>query len=247
MKKKVLLICMTIIFFVLFIYSLTNIIIWYFDNKHTESIVNELIEGSIEIEKKENTETKEETTTQTINFDYLTNKNKDTVGWIKVNNTNINYPFVQAKDNKYYLKHSFDKKYTDAGWVFLDYRNNINELDKNTIIYAHARKDKSMFGTLKNTLKKNWYNNKSNHIITLTTKTKELKFQVFSTYHVETEDYYITTKFKNDEEYIKFLNTIKKRSIHNYNVSLNKDDYVLTLSSCFNEKEKVVLHAKLIN
>ena len=49
----------------------------------------------------------------------------------------INYPFVQTSDNDYYLNHSFNKKYNDAGWVFMDYRNNASNFDKNTILYAH--------------------------------------------------------------------------------------------------------------
>ena len=62
--------------------------------------------------------------------DELKKKNPDTVGWIKVDNTNINYPYVQTTDNSFYLNHSFDKSYNEAGWVFLDYRNN-NNLDNN--------------------------------------------------------------------------------------------------------------------
>ena len=87
-----------------------------------------------------------------VDFQELKSTNNQTVGWIQVNGTNINYPFVQANDNKYYLTHSFDKSHNTSGWVFLDYRNNIQTLDKNTILYAHGRIDKTMFGTLKNIL-----------------------------------------------------------------------------------------------
>ena len=52
--------------------------------------------------------------------------NNDVRGWIQVNGTNINYPFVQTNNNDFYLKHSFDKSYNSSGWIFLDYRNNIN-------------------------------------------------------------------------------------------------------------------------
>lgn len=66
---------------------------------------------------------------------------------MKVNGTNINYHFVQANDNIYYLTHSFNKSYNAVGWVFLDYRNN-NTNNKNTIIYAHGRTNKTMFGVI---------------------------------------------------------------------------------------------------
>ena len=103
-----------------------------------------------------------------------------------------------------------------------------------------------MFGTLKNTLKKDWYNNKENQIIKMITPKYTLEYQVFSTYHIKTEDYYIQTNFNSDKEFEKFLTTIKNRSTHNYKVNLNKDDYILTLSSCYLENEKIVLHAKQI-
>ena len=68
-----------------------------------------------------------------VDFTELKKVNSDVKGWIQVNGTNINYPFVQTKDTKFYLNHSFDKKYNDAGWVFLDYRNNIDLSNKNNI------------------------------------------------------------------------------------------------------------------
>ena len=108
-----------------------------------------------------------------VDFNELKKINSNTKGWIQVNGTNINYPFVQAKDNKFYLTHSFDKSYNSAGWVFLDYRNNINELSKNTIIYAHGRLDTTMFGSLKNILKSGWLNNSNNHVVKLSTETKK--------------------------------------------------------------------------
>ena len=50
-----------------------------------------------------------------VNFNNLKNINEDTKGWIKVEGTNINYPFVQSNDNEYYLKHSFDKTSNKKG------------------------------------------------------------------------------------------------------------------------------------
>ena len=100
-----------------------------------------------------------------------------------------------------------------------------------------------MFGTLKNILNENWYNNDENLQIKFITQEGEDTFQVFSIYRIEKEDYYITTSFKNDFE--KFLNTIKKRTIKNFDIELNENDQILTLSTCDNNnKYRVVLHAK---
>ena len=237
MKKKIFLICITIIFFAILIYSLIHIFFWYKENTHTTELIEEINESiKVNVETKENI----------IDLNKLKSKNKNTIGWLKVKSTKIDYPFVQYKDNDYYLNHSFDNKYSSAGWVFMDYRNNNNFIDQNTIIYAHARKDKTMFGTLKNTLTKKWYKNKDNHIITINLENETLYYQVFSSYHIKTEDYYITTSF-NEKEFNRFINTIKKRSVYNYNVDVTIDDYILTLSTCYNNTDKTVVHAKLIN
>ena len=180
-----------------------------------------------------------------VNFDNLKKINSDVVGWIKVNGTNINYPFVQSKDNKYYLTHSFSKSYNNAGLVFLDYRNN-NINNRNTIIYAHGRTDKTMFGTLRKVLNNGWINNTNNYVIKISTEKENSLWQIFSIYHIPTTNDYLQTEFKDEREYQRFLNILKNRSNHNFNTSITSNDTILTLSTCYNDSEKMVVHAKLI-
>ena len=181
-----------------------------------------------------------------VNFDDLLKINNETKGWIQVNGTNINYPFVQTNNNDYYLTHSYDKSYNQAGWVFMDYRNDTVNYDKNTILYAHGMNNKTMFGSLRNILSSSWYNNTNNHIIKLSTPTENTLWQVFSVYHIETTNDYIQTEFASDEEYQSFLDMLKGRSAVTFDTSLNTTDKILTLSTCYNKTDKVVMHAKLI-
>ena len=250
------------IFISIIVFCLIKIFIWGKDNKDTSKVIND-ITNAVNVtlrDDDDNTElvndTNEEETSDywyyikfpliDVDITELKEKNSDTVGWINVNNTNINYPFVQGKDNSYYLSHSFDKKYNEAGWVFLDYRNSKDLNNKNTILYAHSRLDKTMFGSLSKVLKSSWYNNKDNHIIRLSTDTENTLWQIFSVYKIPEESYYITTNFNTNEEYSKFLNTIKQRSIHNFNTNLDTNDKILTLSTCYSDIERTVVHAKLI-
>lgn len=181
-----------------------------------------------------------------VDFNDLKNINPSTIGWIQVNGTNINYPFVQTNDNKYYLNHSFNKSKNSAGWVFMDYRNNISVLDKNTIIYAHGRLDNTMFGSLKNILTSGWLNNKNNYIVKLSTEYENNLWQVFSVYKIKTTNDYLQISFISNESFLEFTDKLIKRSNFNFNTKVNENDKILTLSTCYNEKEKVVLHAKLI-
>lgn len=248
-------------------YGIYELVKWNIDNIDTAKVLAEIEDNVIVKEEKddENTEIigqpEEDEKEPEILSDYwyyvkfplidvdinsLKKKNSDTVGWINVNNTNINYPYVQSKDNKYYLNRSYDRSYNDAGWVFMDYRNNSNLDNKNTILYAHSRLDKTMFGSLSKVLKSEWHANKDNHIIRISTSDENTLWQIFSVYKIEAESYYITTDFNNDSEYNKFLKTIKKRSIYNFNTSLDTNDKILTLSTCYDDGVRTVVHAKLI-
>ena len=128
----------------------------------------------------------------------------------------------------------------------MDYRNNSKDFDQNTIIYGHGRLNKTMFGSLKNVVKKSWYSNKDNYIVKISTESENTLWQVFSTYRIKTTNDYLQTNFSSDEEYLEFLNMLKDRSVFDYKVDLNSNDKIISLSTCHNESEKIVLHAKLI-
>lgn len=239
-----------VISIIIIIISLYYIYLWYIDNKKTENILNEIYENANVSSDNISVDNDLKIEVENIDFNKLINKNPDTIGWIKVLGTDINYPVVQTNNNDFYLTHSFDKSYNKAGWIFADYINkNLknNELDKNTIIYGHNRQNNSMFGTLSNVFKEEWLSNKKNHYINFSTLNNNMVWKVFSTYTIEKEEYYIQSNFSSDEEYISFLNTIKNRSTYKYDVNISKEDKILTLSTCTNVGEgRTVLHAKLI-
>lgn len=261
-KKFLLLLLLIVIYVVYLLFSVTILIGWFIDSKKTKDI-SEKIEKSIVVE--EVVEAKEEELVNppvtkesdywyytkqklmSVDFTKLKKINSDTIGWIQLQGTNINYPVVQTTDNSYYLSHSYNKENNTAGWVFMDYRNNATNLNNNTIIYAHSRNDGSMFGSLKTVLTKEWLNNKQYHTVYFSTPYENTLWQVFSVYTTPSESYYITPTFKNKEDYTKFLITLKKRSIYNFPAELNVNDKILTLSTCRdNYGNRIVLHAKLI-
>ena len=262
-KKNIFLFILLLIFIIIFINSLYNTFKWKKEDKKINNEIEEIYDviDISDINDNEKTEiinqVKEipkfnpywdyiKMNLIEVDFEKLRLKNLDTKGWLQVNGTNINYPFVQSNNNEYYLTHSFNKTYNTAGWVFLDYRNNLKKIEKNTIIYAHGRLNNIMFGSLKNIIKSNWYENIENHIIKLSTDYHNTLWQVFSVYSIPTTSDYIQTEFARDNDYREFLNMLLKRSSYNFNTSVYESDNILTLSTCYNEKEKVVLHAKLI-
>ncbi len=249
-----------IIFLIIFGISFLNIIFWYRDYRKTIKIVDELkdIYVTKEVDNLKEIyvnppEDDNDIYWQLINKKLLSvdlteykNKNADTVAWLKIDNTNVDYPLVKSTDNKFYLNKNFAKENSKAGWIFSDYRNNFLNLNYNTIIYGHKRKDKTMFGTLDYLLNEHWYDNLDNYLIYLSTDNINYLFQVFSVYTIYQESYYIKTNFINKEEYQKFLDTIKERSKFNLG-NVNIYDKILTLSTCLdNNGNRIVVHAKLI-
>lgn len=261
-KEKMIWTMVIVVSSVILIILLVVLVNWGLENKKTDDILSDVYDAA-EVKEITTTTKKEENTSVTtttslydkyesmnileVNFDNLKGINPDTVGWINVPGTKINYPFVHTKDNEYYLKHTFDKTSNKKGWVYLDYRNNIDNLSKNTILYAHGLVNNQMFGSMRRVVKQSWYNNKNNRIITIVTPIGNQKWQVFSTYTIEPESYYITTSFKDNDEFNNFINTLKQRSVYNYGVEVNANDKILTLSSCYDDKKRMVLHAKLIS
>ena len=228
-----------LLFFVL-IYSGIKIFKWYKDKTNNNKIV-EQIKNTVIIE--ENNEDGNEKG-YTVDFNKLKEQNNETIAWLKINNTNVEYPVVKATNNSFYLNHSFDKSKNSAGWIFADYKNKFDNTDKNIVIYGHNMRDGSMFGSMLNILDAKWYENEENTNITLYTENEKCIYKVFSIYKIENEDYYIKTEFKNDNEFEEFVKNLKKRSIKDFNVDISKDDNILTLSTCANNnKYRIVLHS----
>lgn len=180
-------------------------------------------------------------------FSTLQEINKDTVGWLTVNNTRIDYPVVQAKDNDYYLRRDYYQNKNRHGWIFMDYRNNPDELNENTIIYGHNLANQTMFGTLRYALNSYWYKKSANQIITFNTPNENMKFQIFSIYTIPTTNDYLDITFPTTDAYQAYIDLVKGRSIYDFNIEVTTGDKILTLSTCANGNDKrLVIHAKLI-
>lgn len=240
-QKAIINLIIYLLLFSLLIFSSFKIFMWYIDNKNSKKLTEQINEAVVVQENKLDEEKYD------VDFEKLKAQNEDVIAWIKVYNTDIEYPIVQTKDNDYYLNHSFDKSKNEAGWIFADYRNKFDGTDRNIVIYGHNRQDGSMFSTLHNFMEKDWQNsNRDAKIIFITKDEKEI-YEIFSVYEIKKENYYINTNFQNDEQFENFINTIQKRSSKRIDVDVSKEDTILTLSTCSDKRGyRVVVHAKKI-
>ncbi len=256
---KYLLYVVIIILIGVFGYSGYKIISWRIDNQKTQDIIDSLKDSvdikenagkNVEIVVKEFTEDVLQYLAMDfidIDFTDLKEDNEDVVGWVEVEGTKVNYPFVQTNNNSYYLYHSIDKSSNEAGWIFLDYRNTLWQ-EKNTIIYGHGRLNKTMFGSLNDILTSGWTDDTENFVIKISTEDENSVWQIFSAYHIANSPRpdYSQISFSSNEDFTNFTNKLIKRSMFDFKTTVDADDKILTLSTCYSNTEKMVIHAKLI-
>ena len=178
-------------------------------------------------------------------FEFLVNNNS----CININgtNTNINFPVVQAKDNKFYLKKNFKKEYNSAGWIFADYRNSFENLDQNTIVYGHNRRNGTMFSNLKKFLDASFAQKPSSMYFSSNTPKQRYIAKIYSVYKISSTKLTLANNFENSEEYQKFIDEVKSRSQYEYTTEVYTSDKTLTLCTCDdNTAYRIAIHAKLI-
>lgn len=236
MRKKLIAISVLACSLLAMLFSFFNIVNWMEDNKKTEERI-EIVQEVTKIEINP------VSTFLSVDFTELSKINDEVVAWIKVPETSVNYPVVKHKDNSYYLTHSYDKSFNYAGWIYTDYRNDIDDLVSNNIIYGHGRVDGSMFGSLRDLINKDG----SEKLVYISTPYNNYIFQVFSIYRIMNTNDYLYTGYDNNEKFLSFIDLIKNRSLVKYDdLEIEPSDKILTLATCYDTREKFVIHAKMI-
>lgn len=264
-KDRIFLFVFRFISLIIIIFCLFLLYNWNLENKANAAIADSLVADSTTEEvisisslnadsQTENSNTINENPIDKLNvkiakpnFDELIAKNDKTVGWIMINNTNINYPIVQSNNNSYYLKHNFNKESNSAGWIFADYKNSFGTLDDNTIIYGHNRRNNTMFSSLRQYLEPSFYTNEENKYFSFSTKNDSYIGEVFSVYKANSNSLEFTNLFSSTKDFENFLKDSIARSINNFNTEVTTSDKIITLCTCDNNNIfRIVVHAKLI-
>ena len=161
---------------------------------------------------------------ESIDWNKLKTINEDIIGWIKIENTNINYPIPQDNDNLKYLNHSFDKKYNKSGSIFTIDKNPFD--DDETTLYGHNMKTNIMFSELANYMRNDYFYEHQNFIIY--TEKQNYKATIFSCYSIGIYDEEKNLKSLSFEEKIEYYKKISKISTNR----LGKIKKIVKLSTC---------------
>ena len=171
-----------------------------------------------------------------VDFDALTAQNNDTAGWLYIPGTKVNYPVVQAEDNEYYLNRSFKRKEASCGTIFMDYQNNLNPLDRNTIVFGHNMGGPStlMFSQLTKYKKQNYW--EKHQTLQFDTPYRTGTWQVLAVCHLDVgtlEQFnFLQQDFISDDAFLSFVQSLKARALFETDVYAPADGRLLTLVTC---------------
>ncbi len=177
-------------------------------------------------------------------------QNADTVGFISIPGTKVNYPVVQTTDNEYYGDYSFSKELSRPGAIYLDFRCHLDEVtdgrrtvpnSENLVIYGHNMENLSMFGSLKNY--KNNYSYYGEHpLIVLNSNYKQYRYKIFAIFIIDAFDESETKydcwnalSFPDEQGFYDYVNAAKRRTVRLNDVDVKYGDQLLTLSTCNGE------------
>ena len=184
-----------------------------------------------------------------INMQKLYEINSDIIGWIRIDNSNIDYPIMQTKNRpNYYLRKNFYKQYSYLGTPYLAENCDINTSD-NLIIYGHHINNSKMFGELENYRKEEYYN--SHKIIKLYTLEEKREYEIISIFTTNAYTgfkYYNFISSSNENEFNTFVNQCKELSFFDIENTAVYGDKLLTLSTCdySSKNARLVIVAKRI-
>lgn len=256
--KDWLFIAFRIISILIIIVCLICLYIWHKQNTANGSIQEELnsyakvVEdinknNSEEEDNSEDEVNQEQVNVLSVDFASLKEKNPDTVAWVKVDNTNIDFPVVKSSNNNYYLKRNFNKESNGAGWIYADYRDSFDELSQNTVIYGHNRRNGTMFSNLTFLLDNNWFADENNKRFYFSTESSNYVAEIFSVYSMKASSVGTVTDFPDNEQFESFINSVKNMSNYDFGVDVSAADRVITLCTCGNNtKYRILVHAKLV-
>lgn len=186
-------------------------------------------------------------------YETLYNSNKKLIGWLKIDDTIIDYPVMQCDNNTYYLNHNFDQQEDKVGTLFLDYQCDVINGCDNFIIYGHHLQSGRMFSSLEKYENKSYY--EKHKYIKFDTIFEEQTFEVMYVFRSRVYNdtdvvfkYYQFINANSEEEFNSALNEMSLISFYDTGVNAYYGDQLLTLSTCdYNENNgRFVVVAKRI-
>lgn len=221
--KKTLYFITLMVLIVIFAFSTYFIISNQMENKEQEEIFNDVVSV---------VQTEDDSINEKLNgYMKLKSQNSDFIGWIKIEDTHINYPVMQSSTPNFYLRKNFNKEYSDYGTPYISELCDADKSD-NLIIYAHNMKNHQMFGDLGKYKSKDFYN--SHKYILFDTLNHQGTYEIISVFKTMADafDYQNYADFADEEQFNTFMDKCKSLSLYDTDTNSAYGDRLITLSTC---------------
>ncbi len=226
------------------------------DNEH--EIPQDQNDENDEIEWSDPSNVEEETNAPPAVVDTPPSENSlseagEVIGWISIPGTKIDYPVVQTTDNDFYLTHNYLGNRDVKGAIYMDFRNGEIGEDRNYNIYGHKMMDGTMFSDLTYYVQSGTYQRYFEQYdrVYYDDFETETEWQIFSAYvvNLNRENYYLYTKYWDDDNFQAYIDEIRDRSMVQKEVSVGLDDQIITLVTCnfWYDNARVIVHAVRVN
>lgn len=173
--------------------------------------------------------------------------NGDILGWLTLEGTRIDYPFVQAGDNDYYLRRDINEEFAYAGTLFMDYRCTADFSASPVVIYGHNMKNGTMFSDLRRFDSAAFFG--ENNLGWLYLPDATYRIDPFAYLLVRSDDSNLYAfDLETDMQREQLLAYIRETALRYRELSLTAEDKLLVLSTCaydFNKARNVVV-ARLV-
>lgn len=168
-------------------------------------------------------------------FGSLLALNEEVVGWLVQDETELNYPVMQAEDNEYYLTHLYTRGINRNGSIFLDCGNAPYFTDMVNYLYGHNRKDGAMFASLPEYQNQAYY--EAHPTATLLTPYRDYRLDIFACVRLslETKDEWHEKTFEGKKDFEAYIARVQKENKLKTDVTPRWGDQLLALCTCTNE------------
>lgn len=165
-----------------------------------------------------------------VDFDMIWQTCPDVVGWIKLEDSVIDYPVVQGDDNEFYLNHLADGTPNETGSIMMDSANSGDFSDTVTILHGHHMRSGAMFGNIVDYDDEEYY--RAHDRIRLYTPSGDYDVAVFAAFSVNGYTFGYPTSFSDEVEFNKFIRKALSSTPYKTDIEVSYGDRLLMLSTC---------------
>ncbi len=253
-KSKIIVNVVLVVLIIVFLVSLYNIVMYFMNSKQEDDRFNELadiVDEAIKDSEDDEDNTDDDTEVSGNSdvpevseddkileaYNTLHQENNDMVGWIKIDDTKVNYPVVHTPaDEEYYLRRDFDGNYADSGVPFVGESCTVSPNSDNIVIYGHNMFDGTMFADTLNYKNQDYY--EEHKIIRFDTLEERAEYEVYAAFSIDVSignghfQFYNFIHSNSDEEFENFVDNVDRRNVLDTDVDPKFGDEFITLVTC---------------